>query len=228
LGGLYTVCLELDRHGPSTERIFDVTDSLATLTDRPNLSAINTLLASSGPRGDTTMSALQAAIWAVTNASGIGDAASALLTRVGLDPSALPPGGFPDVVNPNTGNSDPVARHVAGAVRNTPDDCAGNGDAAAAAACFATRIVDTVAAATTLKRKLRVALGKRARAVRAALDSAVRVGTTTPKGQKRLALARTRTGALARLVTKATGKGLLPEPTGSALTALVRELTDRL
>ena len=111
LGGLFTVCLELDRHGPSEERIYDVTDNLGTVPlELANLVALRTVLAQ-GPQ-----SGLQSAAWAITDGAAdfLGDDATAVLLAAGLDPAALPPGGIPDLVNPNAGSTDPRSRSPPG------------------------------------------------------------------------------------------------------------------
>ena len=221
LGGLFTVCVELDRHGPSSERIYDVTDWLGGITDRPNLVALQQLLAHPGRYSAREFSPLQSATWALTDGSSVDSEAAALLMGLGLDPAALPPGGFPDVVNPNAGSADPIARHVAGGLRNTPNDCGANLAPGVTARCLLTRILDTVEAASTVKKKLRGALRNRTRSARAAVDAALRVGTATPKGRRQLAAARRRTDAIRRLLAKGISKGQIPEGTGAALTPLL-------
>lgn len=229
VGGLFTVCLELDHHAPSTDRIYDVTDNLSVAPpDRSSLAALRSLLQTATHTPAARGFALQSAAWALTNGSPFSDDAGVLLTAAGLDPASLPSGGFPQLVNPNAGSDDPIAHRYAGLLLSAPLDC---GDATTnldASACYAARIIDQLAADGTAKRKVRAQLTKRARTVRNALSAVRRLGLDSKKGQRQLAAAQRRAAALDRLAQKAKSRGALPEPFGSALTADTAALTSIL
>jgi hypothetical protein len=214
LGGLFTVCLELDRHGPSEERIYDVTDNLSALADRANFAALGALLAQ-GPG-----SGLQSAIWAITESEGqvFGEEAQRRMRAAGLDPAALPTGGFPALINPNAGSTSPTSRFLAGLLAAAPPDCELEPSRLPRARCLLDRTDREVAALDgSVKPKVRKQLVAKARAVRARVEAAIAAGNDAKKSAKRTRAAKKRANALLRFVTVATRKQKLPQPAAGAL-----------
>lgn len=221
LGGLFTVCLELDRGSPSPGATFDVTDNLGDVPpERLSLQALDLLLALGPDPG------LQAATWAITDAQPAGDRAAALLRRAGLDPAALPPGGFPPLVNPYDGSDDPFSRFAEGVLVDAPPDCALLDGRRAIARCLAARLATLLDAlpGDAARPKLRRQIGKRLRAVRARLDAADRAPAGSRKSARALAAAERRADALVRLLGRAIVRETLALPAGARLVATATEL----
>ncbi len=214
LGGLFTVCLELDRHGPSEERIYDVTDNLSALPDRANLAALRALL-TGGPGP-----ALQSVIWAVTENEGevVGEEAQRRVRAAGLDPAALPIGGFPTLLNPSAGDTSPTSRFLPGLLAAAPVDCEAEASGLRRARCLLDRVErETTALDAAVKRKVRKRLSARTRAVRTRVEAAIAAAGNAKKAAKRTRAARTRANALRRFLTVATGRRQLPQPAGGTL-----------
>jgi hypothetical protein len=226
LGGIFTVCLELDRHAPDQERIYDVTDNLsAAPAGRANLAALRAVLAL-GPAPS-----LQFAVWAITDdaADFLGDAAMALLRAAGLDPAALPPGGFPDLVNPNAGSADPRSRFLAGLLAQAPVECSAGATTLGRARCLLDRIdAQLTALGASVKPKLRRKIAARTRAARKQVTAGIAAGANARKVARRTRSAAKRSSALQRFLVRATGKQKLPLPQAAPLIETAGELTDLL
>jgi hypothetical protein len=230
LGGLFTVCLERDQAAPTPGRIFDVTDNLADASpDRASLAALLALFTSTTP--DSTISQLdfQDATWAITNGDAFGEPVAALLRGAGLDPDALPT-GFPELVNPNAGSSDPTSRRLDDLLTDAaPVESGCAGAPLELAGCLLDRL-DGLAAALpseTVKPKLRAKIAKRIRAVRGKVEAAARA--RSPRKAARLQRAAWRkTNALARMLAAAAANGRLPEPDAADLMHTAAELSESL
>jgi hypothetical protein len=223
VGGLHTVCLEIERHVPSAERIYDVTDNLAGVPpDRASLIALRALLSGPVASGTPARFVLQTATWAITDGISIGADDAALLRAVGLDPSALPT-GFPDLPSPNAGSSDPRAYRLAGLLGVSPspvppttEECPGT--QLERAACLLER-VETLAAALpaeAAKPKLRAKIRRQVDAVRAKIAAALRA-TKPRKADKLKRAAARRALALVRMLGKAASKKKLRDGEASEL-----------
>ena len=229
VGGLFTVCLELDHHAPSFERIYDVTDNLSVAPpERASLVALRTLLRAAVSHPRLSQLSLQDATWALTNGSSSPDDSDTLLRAAGLSPDALPTGGFPSLVNPNAGNPDPIARRLSGLLLSAPLDCGDLATGLDAGECWTTRIVNRLGADTAAKAKLRGQLTKRARTVRTKLTAARQLGLGSKKGKRQFAAAARAAKTLDGSAQKAKTKGQLPEPLGAALTAETSALVSSL
>jgi hypothetical protein len=218
LEGLFTVCLELVKHGPSEERIYDVTDNLADVPDSASLAALLALFGSFPQNANTDVYVLQSAVWAITDASSFDAAAADALRAAGLDPAALPT-GFPDLPNPNAGSTEPASRSLAGLLSNAPPgETTCSGAPLEVAACLVERVQTHAGALPdgTVKAKLRAKIGKRIRGVAAKVGAASRA-TSARKIAKLTRLAGRRANALARLLAKAAAGGKLPEAESQAL-----------
>jgi len=210
LGGLWTVCLELDRHGPDDGTIYDVTESFAGApASILATGALRALFDTIAARRGWDAPGTQSAVWAITDGIQPYGEAEALLRAAGLDPAALPT-DFPDLRNPNAGSSDPRSRYVTGALANALPDCLASSPAPVLVPCVVRRLErgvdelpqDAVAA------KLRRQVQKRVRAAGAPATAAVT--TANPRKARKLARAGVRrTGALERLLAKAVARGKL-------------------
>jgi hypothetical protein len=214
LGGVYAACLEHEKGIPDFERGFDVTDNLADAAGRPSLAALLAVL--QVPGIDAT--SLQGAVWRLTDGEPSDPQSDAVLAAAGLDPGALPAGGFPDLLNPNAGSPEPLAQHLAGLLAGAPGDCGDAGAAEAVAACLLERLTATAngLAPEAVQKRLRKKILKRAAGVEAKVDAAA--VETDPRELAKLrkgALARAE--ALLRLLERSGAKGKLPPAEGPLL-----------
>jgi hypothetical protein len=231
LEGLFSVCLELDHHAPDTGRIYDVTDNLDMApSDRASLAALRAVFAVPVA---VSQFGLQSAVWAITDEGGLDDTDAAILRAAGLDPAALPPGGFPELLNPNAGSADPVSRYLPGLLANAPPsgpNCTAAPTPLAIAQCLHDRVaaLTSMLPAEAVKPKLRNKIGKRVRGVRTKLDAAIAAGANASKAAKRQSAAQRRANGLLRLLVKTTGAGRLPQIEGGVLIAAVTDLVGAL
>jgi hypothetical protein len=214
LGGIYAACLEHEKDVPNTERLFDVTDNLASATGRENLAALLAVLQVPSAHS----SSVQGAVWRLTDGEPSDPQSDALLVAAGLDPAALPSGGFPDLLNPNAGSEDPPAQHLAGLLAGPPGDCESAGAPEAIAACLLERLTAAAngLAPEEIQKRLRKKIVKRAAGVRAKVDAAA-VETDPEELAKLRKRARSRAERLLGLLERAAAKGKLPAVEGQQL-----------
>jgi hypothetical protein len=153
-----------------------------------------------------------------------------VLRRAGLDPAALPPGGFPTLSNPFDGDADPISRFVVGLLVSAPPDCALLASSEAIVDCLLARVTAVLdglpsgAAPTKLRRQL----GRRLGAVRAKVEAAKRATAGSRRRTRALAKADRRADALVALLARAIARNTLVLPAGASLVVAATELADAL
>lgn len=226
LNGIYAACLELEKGTPIGGRIFDVTDNLADAVGHESLEALLAVL--QVERGDSS-GGLQGAVWRLTNGTPEDPLSDAVLTAAGLDPAKLPSGGFPALLNPFEGETDPEARHLEGLLTAAPAACVDAKTPDAAASCLLDELAATTQgiAVEAVKKRLRKQILKRVGGVRTKLDAAI-VEDDPKKLAKLRKAASTRAEALLRLLERSAAKDKLPAPEASALQEDAADLAEVL
>ena len=224
LGGVPVACLELPREIPAEGRIFDVTDNLADVAGRPNLAALLAVLEVESPPGGEQD--LQTAVWQITDADPGDDVGDAILIAAGLDPENLPPGGFPQLVNPHEGEGVLEAYFLPGLLAEAP---ACSGDPGEGVLCLLDVLEATALGIPedAIAKRLRKKILNKVKNVRAPV-----IAQTTTEDPKKLAKlakrALARAEKLLAALDRAAEKGTLPVDPGDAMRELATNLVAAL